>query len=148
MYIFTEVLLTKILHFFSGWRLCDDSRVSSVSHEKNVVTKSAYLLFYRRRQAFVPSPILDNLPEQTQEEHEEYQSASSDIDEDSPQQCDFDGNKGKLVIDESPLVDESSSSYASPLTQDSDSISVMPTINLDDEEEDKDLGYTDMDSVD
>lgn len=31
------------------WRLCDDSRVSTVS-EKNTVSRSAYLLFYRRRQ--------------------------------------------------------------------------------------------------
>ncbi|XP_021369887.1 ubiquitin carboxyl-terminal hydrolase 19-like isoform X2 [Mizuhopecten yessoensis] len=35
------------------WRLCDDSRVSSVSNEKNqVVTRGAYLLFYRRRDTF------------------------------------------------------------------------------------------------
>ncbi|KAL5013935.1 hypothetical protein ScPMuIL_008205 [Solemya velum] len=28
-----------------GWRLCDDNRVSSVSNEKNIVTRAAYLLF-------------------------------------------------------------------------------------------------------
>ncbi|KAK3104177.1 hypothetical protein FSP39_025069 [Pinctada imbricata] len=34
------------------WRLCDDSRVTSMSNERNVVTKGAYLLFYRRREPF------------------------------------------------------------------------------------------------
>ena len=33
---------------FTGWRLCDDSHVTSTS-ESSVVTKDAYLLFYRRR---------------------------------------------------------------------------------------------------
>eukprot|EP00057_Strongylocentrotus_purpuratus_P014458 XP_011668932.1 PREDICTED: ubiquitin carboxyl-terminal hydrolase 19 [Strongylocentrotus purpuratus] len=35
------------------WRLFDDNHVTTVS-EKNVVTRSAYLLFYRRRQPYTP----------------------------------------------------------------------------------------------
>ncbi|KAK7476332.1 hypothetical protein BaRGS_00032450, partial [Batillaria attramentaria] len=37
-----------------GWRLCDDSRVTQISGEKNVQTRAAYLLFYRRRDVFTP----------------------------------------------------------------------------------------------
>lgn len=38
-----------------GWRLCDDSRVTQISSEKNVLTRAAYLLFYRRRDTFSPT---------------------------------------------------------------------------------------------
>ena len=40
---------------FLGWRLFDDSHVSNTS-EKQVVTRSAYVLFYRRRQYHVDIP--------------------------------------------------------------------------------------------
>ncbi|XP_048740346.2 ubiquitin carboxyl-terminal hydrolase 19-like isoform X2 [Ostrea edulis] len=39
------------------WRLCDDSRVSFIGGEKNVVVRGAYLLFYRKREP-LESPML------------------------------------------------------------------------------------------
>ncbi|XP_060079389.1 ubiquitin carboxyl-terminal hydrolase 19-like [Ylistrum balloti] len=51
------------------WRLCDDSRVTSVSNEKNIMTRGAYLLFYRRRDTFsVPKEIssVQSTDEQTE----------------------------------------------------------------------------------
>ncbi|XP_041347481.1 ubiquitin carboxyl-terminal hydrolase 19-like [Gigantopelta aegis] len=38
------------------WRLCDDSRVTPVGNEKNVVTAAAYVLFYRQRNRPAPVP--------------------------------------------------------------------------------------------
>lgn len=44
--------------FLPGWRLFDDSMVSMTS-EKQVVTRAAYVLFYRRRdqKISIPKPI-------------------------------------------------------------------------------------------
>lgn len=46
----------------SGWRLFDDSTVTTVE-ESQVVTRYAYVLFYRRRNSPVerPSRLLDPL---------------------------------------------------------------------------------------
>ncbi|KAL4225919.1 Ubiquitin carboxyl-terminal hydrolase 19 [Mactra antiquata] len=127
-----------------GWRLCDDSRVTAVSHEKNVVTKSAYLLFYRRRQAFTPSPLADLLSDECiEEDEEEYQSASSDIDETGEPVC----NPGRLVIDESSPLDDNKLCNSSPV-EESETVSVSGMINVDADNDSNDLGYTDMDSVD
>lgn len=66
--------LNSVNFFFilTGWRLCDDNRVSSVSNEKNIVTRAAYLLFYRRRNMDVRCP--------------QFLPSSSDSDEDC-QEC-------------------------------------------------------------
>lgn len=48
-------MYTIMLLFLVDWRLCDDSQVNLCS-EKNVVTRAAYVLFYRRRNMFVPLP--------------------------------------------------------------------------------------------
>ncbi|XP_071486215.1 ubiquitin carboxyl-terminal hydrolase 19-like [Diadema antillarum] len=50
------------------WRLFDDSHVTPTS-EKNVVTRSAYLLFYRRRQAY--SPYIPPVPREPEPEAED-----------------------------------------------------------------------------
>lgn len=42
-----------------GWRLCDDSHVTSVRSEKEVVTRSSYVMFYHRRKQ---SSLLNNDP--------------------------------------------------------------------------------------
>jgi len=62
-----------------GWRLCDDSLVSE-TEEKSVVTRAAYLLFYRRRPAnvsLVTSPGLP--PRMDSEEDEDFQDVNSDM---------------------------------------------------------------------
>ena len=43
--------LLLLLHSIPDWRLFDDNHVSPMS-ERSVVVKSAYLLFYRRRQPY------------------------------------------------------------------------------------------------
>lgn len=49
MSVSTIEVLSLAVVSVSGWRLCDDSRVSPIPNEKSVVTPDAYLLFYRRR---------------------------------------------------------------------------------------------------
>lgn len=50
-----------VVIWVTDWRLCDDSRVSSVGNEKNIMTRGAYLLFYRRRDEFtIPKEVLPN----------------------------------------------------------------------------------------
>ncbi|KAL3852453.1 hypothetical protein ACJMK2_016087 [Sinanodonta woodiana] len=129
-----------------GWRLCDDSRVSNISHEKNVVTRAAYLLFYRRREPFIPpersipSPESDN-----KEEEEEVVTKEKELvgkEETIPQS----GSLNKMSVEsakheELPEIGQmSDDKFAPPF---SDNI------------EDNDLAvnsasvpYTDMDSVD
>ncbi|XP_078342012.1 ubiquitin carboxyl-terminal hydrolase 19-like isoform X3 [Crassostrea virginica] len=45
------------------WRLCDDSRVTDILGERSVVTKGAYLLFYRKREPLEPARIISPNPE-------------------------------------------------------------------------------------
>ncbi|XP_062607024.1 ubiquitin carboxyl-terminal hydrolase 19-like isoform X1 [Saccostrea cucullata] len=45
------------------WRLCDDSRVTYIGGEKNVVVRGAYLLFYRKRQPLEPPRLISPSPE-------------------------------------------------------------------------------------
>ncbi|XP_025107541.1 ubiquitin carboxyl-terminal hydrolase 19-like [Pomacea canaliculata] len=95
-----------------GWRLFDDSHVSTISIEKNVVTSMAYLLFYRRREPFVPSiersleeaspqkdlSLKESLTEDQNKEDEEmteepvsnklYRDASSEDGEEVQEKCD------------------------------------------------------------
>ncbi|XP_052779874.1 ubiquitin carboxyl-terminal hydrolase 19-like [Mya arenaria] len=131
-----------------GWRLCDDSRVSSISHEKNVVTKSAYLLFYRRRQAFIPPPTASPVGLSDEDDEAEFQSAPEDHEEaDNSSQNVSDGdNQGKLLTNNSPASTTGES--------DSDMLPDLDTHRQDgmvfdnDFEDCRDLGYTDMDSVD
>ncbi|KAJ8301160.1 hypothetical protein KUTeg_020147 [Tegillarca granosa] len=54
-----------------GWRLCDDSRVTTILNENSVVTRGAYLLFYRRRTPFVPPKPLPQEEEKDSVEQEE-----------------------------------------------------------------------------
>ncbi|XP_053378168.1 ubiquitin carboxyl-terminal hydrolase 19-like [Mercenaria mercenaria] len=125
-----------------GWRLCDDSRVTAISHEKNVVTRAAYLLFYRRREVFVPPPQVLSLDPS---EEEEYESATSDVDEMS----EFLGNtegEGRLIIDTSkgestdlPDLEDAEADFEDEK---------LPLLEATVISSDDDLGYTDMDSVD
>ncbi|XP_076469437.1 ubiquitin carboxyl-terminal hydrolase 19-like [Babylonia areolata] len=43
------------------WRLFDDWQVYPVNNEKSVVDQNAYVLFYRRRQPFVPPPVVQRI---------------------------------------------------------------------------------------
>ncbi|XP_063953429.1 ubiquitin carboxyl-terminal hydrolase 19-like isoform X1 [Lytechinus pictus] len=61
------------------WRLFDDSHVTTIS-EKNVVTRSAYLLFYRRRQPYTPY-IWQPTPEPEVEPMMEGKSVKETVDE-------------------------------------------------------------------
>ena len=129
--------------FTTGWRHCDDSRVTSISHEKNVVTRSAYLLFYRRRQTFLP-PIRDCLSpaKSDQSEDDEFQSAPSDNEDDALDTSEPD----RLVIDSSPSVEELPDLEESTQGQINLASPHKETDIIDDD--DDDLEYTDMDAVD
>lgn len=134
-----------------GWRLCDDSRVSTVSHEKNVVTRAAYLLFYRRREVFVPCPLtgtptLETEIRQDVEADSRSTSDSGDLEEELT---------GELTIDDSQqeedeLPDLEDCEPREGTLEDSAKAGVLgnipvPVIELG---MDGELGYTDMDSVD
>ncbi|XP_060582154.1 ubiquitin carboxyl-terminal hydrolase 19-like isoform X2 [Ruditapes philippinarum] len=133
-----------------GWRLCDDSRVSTVSHEKNVVTRAAYLLFYRRREVFVPPPPV--VSGESVEDDDEYQSASSEIEEVSelPGNIQEEGH-ARLVIDTSRDTEDSTCKDDIELVEadfreektvtEGEQVTVIAS-------DEEDLGYTDMDSVD
>ena len=127
--------------------------MSLVSHEKNVVTRAAYLLFYRRREVFVPCP-LTGIPtletEITQEDAESRSSSeSADIEEELT---------GELTIDDSqqgeddlPDLEDCEPREGTLASEDSEKAGVMgnipvPVIELG--MDDAELGYTDMDSVD
>lgn len=45
------------------WRLCDDSRVNNISGERNVVSRGAYLLFYRKRESLVTPMLISPTPD-------------------------------------------------------------------------------------
>lgn len=47
--------VSNVLPFYLGWRLFDDSTVTTVD-ESQVVTRYAYVLFYRRRNSPVERP--------------------------------------------------------------------------------------------
>ncbi|XP_046561089.1 LOW QUALITY PROTEIN: ubiquitin carboxyl-terminal hydrolase 19-like [Haliotis rubra] len=116
------------------WRLCDDSRVSSISNEKNVVTRAAYLLFYRKR---TNEPILPPVSSESSEE------------EQTPQQS-------KLVTDSNVKVSAVATGITTKHSQnllekgssDSDDAGETRGDNQDNRTTYRDLGYTDMDAVD
>ena len=56
-------LAKLIIALLSDWRLCDDSRVTPIGHEKNAVSRGAYLLFYRCRTPFSPPKQIYNIEE-------------------------------------------------------------------------------------
>ena len=137
----------------SGWRLCDDSRVSTVSHEKNVVTRAAYLLFYRRREVFIPCPLtgtptLETELAQEGEPDSRSSSESGDLEEELTGELTLDDSQQ----DEDELPDlEDCEPREGTVKEESDKAGVMgnipvPVIELG--MEDGELGYTDMDSVD
>ncbi|XP_076074330.1 ubiquitin carboxyl-terminal hydrolase 19-like [Mytilus galloprovincialis] len=74
------------------WRLCDDSRVSSIGHEKNAVSRGAYLLFYRCRTPFSPPPQIDLYDDEDEEgpskEGSTLNDSSSEPKEDSTKDSD------------------------------------------------------------
>jgi hypothetical protein len=53
-FVFCLYFLNVPLRFVSGWREFNDRDVSPIANEKKVVSRSAYLLFYRLRSPFVP----------------------------------------------------------------------------------------------
>ena len=136
--------------------MCDDSRVSTVSHEKNVVTRAAYLLFYRRREVFVPCP-LTGIPtletELTQGGEPDSRSRSSSDSVDLEEEL-----TGELTLDDSqqeedelPDLEDCEPREGTVKEERSDKTGVMgnipvPVIELG--MDDGELGYTDMDSVD
>jgi len=151
-----------------------------VSHEKNVVTRSAYLLFYRRRGTFQPPPPtagptsnqsdedddadFQSAPEDNEEElgtntsHDAPENTSSQdalanesqyafdnpshetVDNSSQDVFDIDLNQGRLVINTSPASEFDENSMELP--------DLVSPAGLGQYEENCDLGYTDMDSVD
>lgn len=136
-----------------------------------MVTRGAYLLFYRRRHAFQPSPRLGPTCEQSDEEA--YESAVSDND-DGPDAKDLSDNKKsetdnklsdddefqvpgrRLVIDTQvndddstslPDLEESTQGQITLNSPDSrERLQVSEDENI--EETEEELGYTDMDAVD
>ncbi|KAK3602943.1 hypothetical protein CHS0354_039361 [Potamilus streckersoni] len=133
-----------------GWRLCDDSRVSNISHEKNVVTRAAYLLFFRRREPFIlpkrpiPSPESDNKEEEEEKATKEKELEGKE--EDIPQL----GFPKEMSVElakheELPEIEQTSDDKLAPLFSDNiedndctvDNASASSTV-----------GYTDMDTVD
>lgn len=128
---------------FVGWRLCDDSRVSSISHEKNVVTRGAYLLFYRRRQTFLPPPSI-GLASGQSDEDEDFQSVHCDTDDGFESK-----GEGRLVIDTSPSTEELPDLDGNDVCSGAGKLSKRPQQTDDDNNVDDDgIGYTDMDAVD
>ena len=142
--------------FVIGWRLCDDSRVSTVSHEKNVVTRAAYLLFYRRREVFVPCPLTGIPIPETElaqggepDSRSRSSSDSADLEEELTGELTLDDSQQE--DDELPDLEDCEPRESTVKEESGEKAGVMgnipvPVIELgmDDEE----LGYTDMDSVD
>lgn len=139
-----------------GWRVCDDSHVS---REKNIVTKGAYLLFYRRREKFLPPPS-SGLPLELSEE-EALESALSDNDLVNENDDVFGNddvlNNGqdlesdrKLVIDTSPYeqLPDLEDSNQGQITVSDDTGSVSEKLEIPEDDNLEDLGYSDMDAVD
>ena len=132
--------------------MCDDSRVSSISHEKNVVTRAAYLLFYRRQETFTAPSIESSLEavETIDREKDDVNEQESDSRKEIHGTDDDDSNKtemerfgtGNLVIDTSEKASELADFDE---MEEPNEVGGVPFIMLDDDAE---LGYTDMDSVD
>ena len=110
------------------------------------MTRAAYLLFYRRREVFVPPPSIVSI--EAAEEEDEYESASSEIEEMSQVagKSPVDG-PSKLVIDMSEMnaVNEG---FVNTVAEDSGAEKVHEEETTVIVSDDEDLGYTDMDSVD
>ena len=141
--------------FIVDWRLCDDSRVSAISHEKNVVTRAAYLLFYRRREVFIPPPTAgpdeENLDQPDQgivDDDDDDDNDFESVNSEASRQSDS-SDAGELIIDASAgdmeLPDLHVEEPAETFIDNRKPVGDVPVIVLD---EDTDLGYTDMDSVD
>lgn len=114
-----------------------------MSHEKNVVTKAAYLLFYRRREVFIPPQLAS--PSEVVVEEEAYACAGSEISEESQSNDDF-RKKSNLIIEISQTDDLDLPDLEDIGTDSNDkkeSIVEVPVISMDD-----DNSYRDMDSVD
>lgn len=132
--------------------MCDDSRVSTVSHEKNVVTRAAYLLFYRRREVFVPCPLTGTPTLETDVGHErdpESKSSSDSGDLEEELTGEFTLDDSQQDEDELPDLEECESKEG--ILEDSrktGSLGNIPVPVIELGVEDGDLGYTDMDSVD
>ncbi|XP_046371812.2 ubiquitin carboxyl-terminal hydrolase 19-like isoform X1 [Haliotis rufescens] len=115
------------------WRLCDDSRVSSISNEKNVVTRAAYLLFYRQR---TNEPILPPPSSESSEEEQNTEQTKLITDSNVKLSATADG----ATKHSQNLLEKGSS--------DSDEAGEIRGDNQDNRTTYRDLGYTDMDAVD
>lgn len=62
----------------TGWRLFDDSTVTMVD-ESQVVTRYAYVLFYRRRNSPVERPLQGRAPEHRAERASSAEAAASQV---------------------------------------------------------------------
>lgn len=62
----------------SGWRLFDDSTVTTVD-ESQVVTRYAYVLFYRRRNSPVERPLPGHPPDHRAERTPSAEAAASQV---------------------------------------------------------------------
>lgn len=71
-------LLALTLLSSSGWRLFDDSTVTTVD-ESQVVTRYAYVLFYRRRNSPVERPLPGHPPDHRAERTPSAEAAASQV---------------------------------------------------------------------
>lgn len=138
-----------------GWRLCDDSRVTMVGHESTVVTKGAYLLFYRRRQVFgLCAPLQSNVQpqgerEQPQTVYERKDSiqSNSNLGNTTSESSRKPRDPVQVETEQEEVYESATSDIEEERAGASKDRTVMqpPSISL---ESQQDLGYTDMDSVD
>ncbi|XP_033746045.1 ubiquitin carboxyl-terminal hydrolase 19-like [Pecten maximus] len=133
------------------WRLCDDSRVTSVSNEKNIMTRGAYLLFYRRRDIFSISKEVSPV-EDTEDSHQSEPSPSRETNNTGNATDSIDNIGGSHSGKTTPGVTEATldNRYSHPQGDDPE--------ESDDEDREQaqtstyrspvDLGYMDMEAVD
>lgn len=80
----TSLLSNFVLYLLTGWRYFDDRRVTETSEER-VVSKYAYVLFYKRRHAVHSIQTNDFEPiaarEETEEIEERTKPSLEDVDE-------------------------------------------------------------------